>query len=209
MTVCLYIMFWAKTGPAPDATTDFGEIGPVIVVASFKARSDDGIPGVVVVVGAVLVPTEPTCPAGTVRVDWRRVVPWLSTTNAAAPATATAVSNAPDAIHTRRRRRFRAVRRSARTRPRPFDGGVGGRVGEAPGPPSPPARGAGAGPVGELGRPVLFRGAPFGAGRRGGPAGAGGGVRSLGRTQPGGDVRPPVGRCATPCLARCGSGWVP
>ena len=31
MTVCVYIMFWAKTRPRPEETTDFGEMWPVIV----------------------------------------------------------------------------------------------------------------------------------------------------------------------------------
>jgi hypothetical protein len=43
-------MFWAKTSPAPEATTDFGERFPVSVRSKDSVRADDGFAGTVVVV---------------------------------------------------------------------------------------------------------------------------------------------------------------
>jgi hypothetical protein len=50
---CRYIMFWAMMWPRPDATTDFGEMSPEIVLASRMRRCGLGLAGGrVVVVGA-------------------------------------------------------------------------------------------------------------------------------------------------------------
>ena len=48
-------MFCANTRPRPDATTDLGVIGPVIVWSSRSVRVVDGGPVVVVVGGIVVV----------------------------------------------------------------------------------------------------------------------------------------------------------
>src|SRR4051794_10262793 len=40
--VCRYIMLCAKTSPVPDATTDFGEMSPVMVRSSFRRRASLG-----------------------------------------------------------------------------------------------------------------------------------------------------------------------
>jgi hypothetical protein len=121
-------MFWANTGPPPDATTDFGEMGPVIVVARCNARSDDGIPGVFEGVGAAVVATDARRPTGTVRTAWCAEPLELSATNAAPPATAIAVAAAHEARTIRRRRRCRVGRRCVRAwlSPRVFEGGGAG-----------------------------------------------------------------------------------
>src|ERR1700726_2949765 len=107
-------MFWANTRPPPDATTDFGEMGPVIVVARCNARSDDGTPGVVEGVGPAGAATDARRPTGTVRTAWCGEPLELSATNAAPPATAIAVTATHDARTIRRRRRCRDGRRPAR-----------------------------------------------------------------------------------------------
>ena len=48
-----YIMFCAKTRPVPVASTDFGEIAPLIVSTSRNGRSTAGNDATVVVVAAV------------------------------------------------------------------------------------------------------------------------------------------------------------
>ena len=50
VTVWRYIMFCANTSPRSDATTDFGEMSPVIVRDRDIAPDDDGIGSVVEVV---------------------------------------------------------------------------------------------------------------------------------------------------------------
>src|SRR6266496_616201 len=40
--VCRYIMFWAKTSPEPDATTDFGVMLPWMDATSCRWRFQDG-----------------------------------------------------------------------------------------------------------------------------------------------------------------------
>ena len=43
-------MFCALTRPLPDATTDFGEIAPLIVRNGVRRRVSEGVDGLVVVV---------------------------------------------------------------------------------------------------------------------------------------------------------------
>jgi hypothetical protein len=45
-------MFWAKTSPDPEATTDFGERFPVKVRSSDRVRAEEALAGIVVVVVA-------------------------------------------------------------------------------------------------------------------------------------------------------------
>ncbi len=54
VTVWRYIMFCANTCPRSEATTDFGEMSPVIVRVRLMAPAEDGIARVVVVVGAAV-----------------------------------------------------------------------------------------------------------------------------------------------------------
>jgi len=72
VTVWVYIMFWAKTSPVSEASTDFGEMWPLIVLMSTRCRSSAGGPGgirlfggtvVVVVVDAVVVSVVGAWPA--------------------------------------------------------------------------------------------------------------------------------------------------
>jgi hypothetical protein len=44
-------MFWTKTNPEPEATTDLGDKRPVMVRRNSSVRSDDGGSGTVVLVG--------------------------------------------------------------------------------------------------------------------------------------------------------------
>jgi hypothetical protein len=51
-------MFWAKTRPVPDASTDFGEMFPPIVSTSVSRRRSEGLPGGTRCNGEVVVVTE-------------------------------------------------------------------------------------------------------------------------------------------------------
>src|SRR5512139_917178 len=53
-TVWVYIMFWAKTSPLLEASTDFGDICPVIRRTRSMRVSADGVLGTAVVFGGLV-----------------------------------------------------------------------------------------------------------------------------------------------------------
>ncbi len=67
--VCRYIMFCANTSPVPVASTDLGEISPLIVATRVSVKSSAGLWGIVVVVagGALVVDARRSKSSGRIR----------------------------------------------------------------------------------------------------------------------------------------------
>ena len=87
--VCRYIMFWAKTRPRPEATTDLGEMSPVIFWPRLSVRSGVGGPGGGGGGPARVVSTAVGCAAAPSPPSLDELVPQETSKMAATSATAT------------------------------------------------------------------------------------------------------------------------
>jgi hypothetical protein len=70
VTVWRYIMFWANTRPAPDASTDFGEMGPPMVWMSASLLRSVGGPGGTTCEGKIVVVVDGDVAAVVARDPW-------------------------------------------------------------------------------------------------------------------------------------------